>query len=121
MTADPTFPTPDPRALDAAVAALTADDLAGIVDLIAYPVDAEGERAVVVARHDGAVRLTADGDHDVLFGRDPVAHTDPMAFLPYDAEIARPSPGNHDNAYPEPGRRLLSFFADPSRSPDIAV
>jgi hypothetical protein len=117
----PPVRTPDPRALDAAVAALTADELAEIVDLVAYPVSSDGERAVIVARHDGAVRLTADGDHDVLFGRDPVAHTDPMAFLPYDAEIAHPSPGNHDNAYPEPGRRLLSFFGDPSRSPDIAV
>jgi phosphonoacetate hydrolase len=112
---------PDPRALDAAVAALTAEDLAGIVDLVAYPVVYEGERAVVVARHDGAVRLTADGSHDVLFGRDPVAHTDPMAFLPYESEIAHASPGNHDNAYPHPGRRLLSFFADPGRSPDVAV
>jgi phosphonoacetate hydrolase len=123
MTAPVTPPvrTPDPRALDAAVAALTAEELAAVVDLVTYPVISEGERAVVVARHDGAVRLTADGDHDVLFGRDPVAHTDPMAFLPYDEEIAHPSPDNHANAYPEPGRRLLSFFADPDRSPDIAV
>jgi phosphonoacetate hydrolase len=117
----PPVPAPDPRALDAAVAALTSEDLAEIVDLVAYPVDGEDGRAVVVARHDGAVRLTADGAHDVLFGRDPVAHTDPMAFLPYDAEIAHPSPGNHDNAYPEPGRRLLAFFGDAARSPDIAV
>jgi hypothetical protein len=123
MTAPTTPPvrTPDPRALDAAVAALTSEDLAEIVDLVAYPVSYEDAPAVMVARHDGAVRLTADGAHDVLFGRDPVAHTDPMAFLPYDEEIARPSPANHENAYPEPGRRLLSFFADPDRSPDIAV
>jgi hypothetical protein len=123
MTAPVTPPvrTPDPRALDAAVAALTADDLAGVVDLVAYPVASDGERAVVVTRHDGAVRLTADGDHDVLFGRDPVGRTDPLAFLPYGEEIADPSPENHANAYPEPGRRLLSFFADPGRSPDIAV
>jgi hypothetical protein len=118
MTASP---TPDPRALDAAVAALTSDDLAEIVDLVAYPVDHQGEDAVIVARHDGAVLLTADGDHDVLFGRDPVANTDPMAFLPYDDEIAHPSPGNRDNAYPEPGRRLRSFFGDTGRSPDIAI
>jgi hypothetical protein len=119
--ASPPVRTPDPRALDAAVAALTSEDLASVVDLVAYPVTADGEPAVVVARHDGAVRLTADGAHDVLFGRDPVAHTDPLAFLPYDAEIAHPSPPNHANAYPDPGRRLLSFFADPGRSPDIAV
>src|SRR5689334_11725858 len=92
--------TPDPRALDAAVAALTDERLSHIVDLVAYPVTYEGEPAVVVARHDGAVRLTKDAAHDVLFGRDPVANTDPMAFLPYEAEIADPSPDNRSNAYP---------------------
>ena len=91
----------------------TAETLAPIVDLVAVPVGHGDERAVVVARHDGAARLTPDGRHDVLHGRDPVANTDPLAFLPYGKELADPSPDNAGNAYPDPARRLLSFFADP--------
>lgn len=118
-TSDPARPAHG--ALPAVVEALTGEALSTIVDLVAYPVPDGDGRAVVVANHDGAVRLTADGGHKVLSGRDPVANTDPMAFLPYEAEVADPGPANARNAYPDPGRRLLSFFADPGRSPDLTV
>jgi phosphonoacetate hydrolase len=111
---------------DAAVRALTDPALAGIVDLVAYPEAGPGPHngdggTVVVANARGAVRLDAGGTHEVLHGEDPVARTDPMAFLPYDDEVADPSPDNARNSYPDPGRRLLSLFADPTRSPDVAV
>ena len=118
--------SPD-AARDAAVRALTDPALAGIVDLVAFPDGGPGPHTltagatVVVANARGAVRLDAAGAHEVLHGEDPVANTDPMAFLPYDAEVADPSPDNARNAYPDPGRRLLSLFADPSRSPDVAI
>ncbi len=101
----------------AALEALTAPDLSAIVDLVAYPQDG----AVLVANAAGTVRLHADGRHELLSGVDPVARTDPMAFLPYAVELADPSPANATNSYPDPARRLLSFFADPDRSPDLAV
>ena len=44
-----------------------------------------------------------------------------MAFLPYERELADPSPPNERNAYPYAYRRLVSLFADPDRSPDLAV
>ncbi|GAB2698552.1 alkaline phosphatase family protein [Thalassiella azotivora] len=110
------------RARDAAVAALTAPDLARVVDLVAYP---EGPRgaptSVVVANARGVVRLHPDERHEVLHGEDPVARTDPMAFLPYEEELADPSPDNERNAYPEPARRLLGVFGDADRSPDVVV
>ncbi|WP_088281318.1 alkaline phosphatase family protein [Kineosporia sp. A_224] len=112
---------------DAAVRALTDPALAGVVDLVAYPEAGPGPHnlgpgaTVVVANARGAVRLDAGGLHTVLHGEDPVGDVDPMAFLPYELEVADPSPDNARNAYPDPGRRLLSLFADPSRSPDVAV
>lgn len=108
-------------ARDAAVRALTAPDLVAIVDLVAYPESHGEHRSVVVANATGMVRLHPDGRHELLGGRDPVGRTDPMAFLPYEAEIADPAPGNERNAYPDPARRLLSFFGDPERSPDLTV
>ncbi|NLT54501.1 MAG: nucleotide pyrophosphatase [Actinomycetales bacterium] len=108
----------------AAVEALTRPDLAGIVDLVAHPEAADGDeahRTVVVTNADGAVRLDEGGTHEVLYGRDPVAVTDPLAFLPYERELADPCPDNERNSYPDPGRRLLSAFADPTRSPDLVV
>ncbi|GAB3238161.1 alkaline phosphatase family protein [Kineosporia babensis] len=102
--------------------ALTAPEFAAIVDLVAYPVEnADGQRAVTVHGQHGVVRLHPDERHEVIAGSDPVANTDPLAFLPYDQECADPSPENRRNAYPEPARRLLSFFADADRSPDVVI
>jgi phosphonoacetate hydrolase len=109
---------------------LTSPDLAHIVDLVAYPAPGggpDGEPAIVVAHRDGAVLLTvvpagqAPAPHRVLRGRDPLAVTDPLAFLPYPQEQADPSPPNERNAYPDPAGRLASFFADADRSPDLVI
>jgi phosphonoacetate hydrolase len=109
-------------ARSAAVEALTDPALAHVVDLVAQPEGAPGApEAVVVTNACGAVRLHPDGRHEVLHGRDPVASTDPMAFLPYERELADPGPDNARNAYPDPGRRLLSLFGDADRSPDLVV
>jgi hypothetical protein len=55
-------------------------------------------------------------------GTDPIGSEDPMAFLPYERELADPSPElSTGNAYPYAARRLRSFFADPERSPDLAI
>ncbi|HZI98006.1 MAG TPA: alkaline phosphatase family protein [Actinomycetales bacterium] len=111
--------------LEAAVAALTASALAHVVDLVAFPEGPRGAPTSVVVRNArGAVRLTVvDGEerHEVLDGVDPVGCTDPMAFLPYERELADPSPDNDRNAYPYPARRLLSLFGDADRSPDVVV
>ena len=117
----------DPPALDAAVAALTAPALAGIVALVAWP-DPEAGRdpsgrplAVLVADHGGTARLDAEHPDGVLtVGRHPLPSTDPLAFLPYADEVADPSPLHERNAYPLPWPRLASFFTDP-RSPDVAI
>jgi len=114
-------------ALDAAVAALTDPALAAIVDLVAWP-DLQAGRdddrrpnAVLVADSGGVARLSeAHPDGEVVRGRHPLPSTDPMAFLPYDAEVALASPAHDDNAYPLPWVRLRSFFTDP-RSPDVAI
>jgi phosphonoacetate hydrolase len=108
---------PDPALVERAVEALTTAELATIVDLVTW---AEGD-AVLVANHRGCVRLTEDGRHDVLSGADPVACTDPMAFLPYALEVADPSPANERNVYPDPYRRIRSVLGDPTRSPDLVV
>ena len=111
--------------LDAAVSALTTPDLAGIVDLVAYPEGPPGAPTSVVVRNArGAVRLSienGDEHHEVLDGVDPVGCTDPMAFLPYERELADPGPDNDRNAYPYPARRLLSLFGDADRSPDLVI
>ena len=45
-----------------------------------------------------------------------------MAFLPYPREVASQGPRvSTDNAYPYAAERILSLFADPTRSPDLAV
>jgi phosphonoacetate hydrolase len=107
----------DPVLIERAVQVLTTQDLSGIVDLVAW-LEADD---VLVANHRGCVRLRADGRHEVLSGSDPVARTDPMAFLPYECELADPSPPNARNVYPDPYRRLRSLLADPARSPDLVV
>ncbi|SQD99641.1 Type I phosphodiesterase/nucleotide pyrophosphatase [Parafrankia sp. Ea1.12] len=103
-----------------AVAVLTRPDLAHVVDLVAWVEDGW----LHVANADGASRLPVDdpdGPWEILRGRDPVADQDPMHGVPLVAALADPSPPAARNAYPFAGRRLLSMFADPTRSPDIAV
>jgi hypothetical protein len=103
---------------DAVVAALTAPDLAPVVDLVVW-VDGGVPHA---ANHLGTVRLPLDGSHEVLTGVDPVASEDPMAFLPYEQELASAGPRvSTHNAYPYAAQRILSLFGDPDRSPDVAV
>ena len=97
---------------------LTVPELAPVVDLVVWVEDG----VAVAANHLGRVRLHLDGRHEVVSGQDPVASTDPMAFLPYAAELAAPGPRvSTDNAYPYAARRILSAFADADRSPDLAV
>ena|SRR5674476_38474 len=76
------------------VAALTSPDLASIVDLVVWvEVDPSVDGPVAMAAsHIGRVRLHLDGRHEVFEGLDPIASEDPMAFLPYDRECARPGP-----------------------------
>jgi len=103
---------------DAVVAALTVPELATVVDLVVWVEDG----VAVAANHLGRVRLHADGSHEVVVGLDPVPCTDPMAFLPYAAELASPGPRvSTDNAYPYAAQRVLSAFGDADRSPDLAV
>lgn len=110
---------------DRAVEALTDPAYRHVVDLVAWPEDDPGGaadgRCVVVANADGAARLREGQPDEVIGGRDPVADQDPMAFLPYERELARPSPDNAHNAYPYPAARLRSLFDDVARAPDLAV
>ncbi len=104
------------------VAALTTPELAPIVDLVLWVEDVDGAPTAHAASHLGRVALRPGAQHEVLSGIDPVPSEDAMAFLPYAAELADPSPcGSLDNAYPLAAERILSFFADPARSPDVAV
>jgi hypothetical protein len=104
------------------VRALTGVDLKDIVDLVLWVEQGDGGRVAVAANHLGRVRLHADGRHEVVEGIDPVPDEDPMAFLPYPREVASAGPRvSVQNAYPYAARRILSFFADPDRSPDVAV
>jgi hypothetical protein len=103
---------------DAVVAALTAPELSAAVDLVLWVEDGIAH----AANHLGLVRLHSDGSHEVLAGVDPIASEDPMAFLPYEAEIAGAGPRvSTDNAYPYAAQRILSLFGDADRSPDVAV
>jgi phosphonoacetate hydrolase len=113
----------DPDLRARAVAVLTTPGLAPVVDLVAWhePAPDGGPPHVLVAAHRGRVRLHASGRHEVLDGVDPLGDTDPMAFLPYERELADPSPPGERNAYPYPYERLTSFFADADRSPDLVV
>jgi phosphonoacetate hydrolase len=110
---------------ESVVATLTSPDLASIIDLVVW-VEADTSPGLgpvaMAASHVGRVRLHRDGRHEVLEGLDPIASEDPMAFLPYDRECASPCPPtSRDNAYPYAASRILSLFADPTRSPDVAV
>ncbi|HSK27691.1 MAG TPA: alkaline phosphatase family protein [Jiangellales bacterium] len=103
---------------DQAVEALVDPAWSHVVDLVAHP---DGDGGVVVASSRGAARVAPGEPTQVLHGEDPVADQDPMAFLPYERELADPSPPNQRNAYPYAAERLLSAFADPDRSPDLVV
>lgn len=77
----------------------------------------------MAASHIGRVRLHLDGRHQVLEGLDPIGSEDPMAFLSYGRECAIPGPrssGKSPYLYAA-SWILLSLFADPTRSPDVAV
>ena len=103
---------------DAVVAALTGPELSAVVDLVVWVEDGVAH----AANHLGVVRLHGDGSHEVVVGVDPVASEDPMAFLPYEVEIAAAGPRiSTDNAYPYAAQRILSLFGDADRSPDVAV
>lgn len=103
--------------IERAVAALCAPALAPVVDLVAW---AGPDGSSFVANADGAVRLCVGEAPELLDGRNPVANQDPFAFLPYEAELADPSPPNARHAYPLAAERLASFFAD-RRAPDLVV
>src|SRR5262245_28309978 len=113
-------PSPEQRAAhrERAVAALCAPDLAPIVDLVVWV----EQDVAYAANHLGRVRWNGAGGREVLAGADPIGSEDPMAFLPYEREVADPSPAHSTgNAYPYPAARLRSFFADAERSPDLAI
>ena len=56
-----------------AIAALTDDALASIVDLVVWVDDVDGARVAHAANHLGTVRLRPGGTHEVLDGSDPIA------------------------------------------------
>ncbi|MEI2779140.1 MAG: alkaline phosphatase family protein [Tetrasphaera sp.] len=105
------------------VEALTTPDLASIVDLVVWvTTDEGGELAAYAANHLGTVRWGVSGRRELVSGIDPIGSEDPLAFLPYAAELANPSPRvSTDNAYPDAAARLRSFFGHPDRSPDLAI
>lgn len=114
------LPSPENRAAlrERAVTALCTPELAAIVDLVVWVEDG----TAYAANHLGRVRWAADDARVVEHGTDPIGSEDPMAFLPYEREVADPSPElSTGNAYPYAAARLRSFFADPERSPDLAI
>ena len=107
---------------EAVVRVLVAAELARVVDLVLWVEEGEAGPVALAANHLGRVRLYADGRHEVLDGEDPIASEDPMAFLPYQPELAGEGPRSSlENAYPYAAQRVLSLFADRERSPDVAV
>jgi predicted AlkP superfamily pyrophosphatase or phosphodiesterase len=108
--------------LERAVDVLCDPALAQVVDLVAWT---DEDRCVVVRNAGGAARLSFGGEAELLDGRllggrNPVADQNPLAFTPYEAELADPSPPNARNSYPLAAERLSSFFAD-RRAPDVVV
>jgi len=104
------------RALDV----LLTPELSHVVELVAWA----DEAWVYVETPVGAARVSRAFPaalHEVLRGEDPLARQDPLAFTPWEAEAAAPQPGAARQHYPHAGPRLASAFADPARSPDIAV
>ncbi|MFN8188892.1 MAG: alkaline phosphatase family protein [Nocardioidaceae bacterium] len=112
--------TPEQR--EAFVAALCAPELADIVDLVCWVQDDPEGRRAYGANSVGRVRFHVDAPAEVIAGDNPIGSEDPLAFLPYDRELSDPSPARSTtNAYPMAATRLLSFFANPDRSPDLAI
>src|SRR3954470_12442258 len=117
-----TEPVTREQTRDRSVVALTADDVAAIVDLVVWVENIDGSPVAHAANHLGTVRLRPGGNHKVLDGTDPVATEAPLAFLPYAREVEAEGPRvSTENAYPYAAERILSLFADPGRSPDLAV
>jgi phosphonoacetate hydrolase len=104
---------------DRAVEVLCEPSLAHVVDLVAY-VDGG---SIIVANSAGSARLSRSDSaapSEVLWGHDPVAWQDPLAFSTLADELADPSPPNQRNSYPWAADRLTSLFAA-AAAPDIAV
>ena len=125
MTSPPTDQSVRSADRERMIEALCVAELADIVDLVVWVEPVDGVPTAHAANHLGRTRLHPGGRQEVLAGIDPIASQDPMAFLPYAAphgELANPCPtSSRDNAYPYAAERLLSFFADPDRSPDLAI
>lgn len=114
--------TATPAQREALIGALCAPELADIVDLVCWVADDPAGRTAYAANSIGRVRFRLDGPAEVVAGENPIGSEDPLAFLPYDKELADPSPHHSTgNSYPLAAQRLLSFFANPDRSPDLAI
>ncbi len=104
------------------IAALCTPELADIVDLVCWVEQDESGRTAYAANSLGRVRFHEDRPAEVVAGANPIGSEDPLAFLPYEREVENPSPARStDNSYPLAATRLLSFFANPDRSPDLAI
>ena len=101
------------------VDALCAPELAPIVDLVVWVEEDEPYGA----NHLGTVRFRYGGPAELVSGTNPIGSEDPLAFLPYDARAGQPLSAHLDARTPIPlaWQRLRSFFADPDRSPDLAI
>ena len=81
--------------------ALCAPELAPIVDLVVW-VDGETPYG---ANHLGTVRFRDGEPAEVVAGTNPIGSEDPLAFLPYEREVANPSPAAVDARTPTRSRR----------------
>lgn len=101
--------------VDDALAVLTGDECAGIVDMALCMRDG------VVEAHapDGMVAFTALGPLAVR-GRNPLERGDPGAMSPLDDERAQVRPANGQNHYPFAYDNIAHLFDNP-HAPDIAV
>ena len=100
------------------VDALCAPELAPIVDLVVWVEDDEP----YAANHLGTVRFRYGEPAEVVGGTNPIGSEDPLAFLPYEPSWPTRLRGSRPRTpIPWPRQRLRSFFADPDRSPDLAI
>lgn len=114
FTARVTSGRPD---LARALEVLLAPAFAAVVELVVWR---SGPGELTAANSRGSARVRAGG-HEPLTGADPLARQDALAFPDAEAERADPHPPAGRNHYPLAADRLWSAFADPDRSPDIAV